>query len=106
MAKKPVTKPIEEAIQELPIVKFLEERSKLGFRTQVKNSKEDFEPLFRLVCDDPDPDKTDPVICTPYCTAQALTTLVQGFLYLNPIIGKVMHEAHKNATAPETEKSN
>ena len=98
-------KPIEEAIKELPIVEFLESRSKLGFRTQVKINKEDFEPLFRLVCDDTDPDKTDPVICTPYCTVQALTTLVQGFLYLNPILGQVMKKAHENAPAPEAKKA-
>lgn len=94
-------KSVEEAIKELPIVEFLESRTKVGFRTQVKNDKEDFEPLFRLVCDDSDPDKSDPVICTPYCTAQALSTLVQGFLYLSPIIGKVLHDAHKNAAPPQ-----
>lgn len=99
MAKK--TEKRKEEIKELPIVEFLESRSKVGFRTERKEDREDFEPLFRLICDDPNPDSEKPVICTPFCTAQALTTLVQGFLYLNPIIGKVLHEAHKNADSPE-----
>lgn len=103
MATKKKNLVVEEAIKELPIVLYLESRTKLGFKTQVKNNKEDFEPLFRLVCDNPDPDKTDPIICTPYCTAQALSTLVQGFLYLSPIIGNVLHEAHKNAPSNEGE---
>ena len=48
MAKKKINATVE-AIQELPIVKYLEDRAKCGFRTVVKNDQDYAEPLFRSI---------------------------------------------------------
>lgn len=91
---------VKQELQELPIVIDLESRCKLGLRTERRYDPADFEPTYSLVGDDPNPDATEPVRLTPFCTVQALTTLIQGALYFQPLLVKLSREVHKNAEAP------
>ncbi len=92
----------ENAIQRVPFepVDKLEEAAKVGFYCERKLDDSLLEPLVRLRCEDKDPDKED-VILTPWCAVSVLGAMIQGCLYLNPLILRCIKANQENAPAPE-----
>lgn len=92
----------QNAIQRVPFepVDKLEEAAKVGFYCERKLDDSLLEPLVRLCCEDKDPDKQD-LILTPWCAVSVLGAMIQGCLYLNPLILRCIKENQKNAPTPE-----
>lgn len=93
----------------LPIVDKLEELSKCGFYCESMEDPEILEPLVRL-CAEGKPavpeeniPEEEPVILTPWCTVSNLTIMLQGVLYLHPMVAKVIKDHNGNAPRPQGE---
>lgn len=81
-------------------VEKLESLAKVGFYCEQRQADDSMlEPLLRLCCESKDPDG-DSVILTPWCTSATLGAMVQGCMYLNPLILKCIKENQKNAETP------
>lgn len=91
----------------LPTVEKLEELSKCGFYCEAKEDKEVLEPLVRL-CAEGTPgvpeegiEEGEPIVLCPWSTVQSLTLMLQGVLYLHPMIMKVIKSHNGNADKPK-----
>ena len=81
----------------------LEKAAKVGFYCEARPADDTMlEPLLRLRCESKDPDK-EAAVLTPWCTSQTLGAMIQGCLYLNPLILRCIKENQSNAPAPEGE---
>lgn len=93
----------------LPIVDKLEELSKCGFYCESKEDPSVLEPLVRLCAEGKPaiPEENipeDPAIeLTPWCTVSNLTLMLQGVLYLHPMVAKVVKDHNGNASKPQGE---
>lgn len=84
-------------------VEQLESVAKCGFFTQQRPADESImEPMVRLCCEKKDP-LEEPYVLTPWCSTITLAGMVQGCMYLNPLIIRCIKENHSNAPVPESE---
>lgn len=92
---------------DLPIVKKLEEASKIGFFCEAIESEEYLEPHVRLRVEGlpavDDLPAEDDLVLTPWCSVSDLTLMLQGVLLLHPMILKVIKDRQKNAEPPKEE---
>ena len=87
-------------------VEQLENVAKCGFFTQQRPADYSImEPMVRLCCEQKDP-LAEPFILTPWCSTITLAGMVQGCMYLNPLIIRCIKENHSNAPAPENQEAN
>lgn len=107
MAKKVKKKEVEIKSVSLPIVDKLEEMSKCGFFVESKEDPEVLEPLVRL-CAEGKPAvpedgiaEEEPIILCPWSSVSSLTLMLQGALYLHPLLIKVIKDHNGNAEAPK-----
>lgn len=112
--KKPITTKVEnhenihveDVTTEPSRVKFgpvekLEDAAKVGFYCEARPLDDTLlEPMYRLCCESKDPDAA-PTILTPWCTAASLGAMVQGCMFLNPLIIRCIKENQKNADNPD-----
>lgn len=91
----------------LPIVDKLEENAKCGFYVEAKNDPEVLEPLVRLraegkpaVPEEGIEAEEDLILC-PWSTVSSLTLMLQGVMYLHPLVLKVVREHNGNAPKPQ-----
>ena len=79
----------------------LEEAAKVGFWCEKRPDDDQMlEPLVRLVAD-PKDGSAETIKLTPWCNVATLSQMVQGCLYLHPLLMKVIKEFQKNAENPE-----
>lgn len=99
MAKK--IKDVTDVIERvnLPSVDRLEELSKVGFFVERQQKADVLQPLYRLGCESKD-GLADPDYLTPWCCAYDLQTMIDGCLFLNPLIMKVIRDRQANAEKP------
>lgn len=93
----------ETTIKSIPFppVEALEKAAKVGFYCEKRDDDDSMlEDLVRLRCESKDPDQEDTIL-TPWCSAATLGAMVQGCLYLNPLIIKCIKDNQKNAPTPE-----
>lgn len=107
MSKKEKKMEVEVKKISLPIVDKLEEMSKCGFYVEEKSDPEVLEPLVRL-CAEGKPavpeegiEEEEPTILCPWSTVSSLTLMLQGALYLHPLLIKVIKDHNGNAVAPK-----
>lgn len=81
-------------------VKSLEDRAKVGFFCERKDDPKFLERQFRLCCESKD-GESDPSVLTPWCTANTLQTMIDGCLYLHPLIIATIKDRQANAPKPE-----
>lgn len=99
----------EIKVQRVPFqpVDMLEENAKVGFYTEERAQDDSImEPLVRLCCEpkdeDPDnPEANEPIVLTPWCSTVTLAGMVQGCMFLYPLIVKVIKEKQANAEKPQ-----
>lgn len=94
---------------DLPVVQKLEEASKCGFYAESLVDPEILEPLVRLkvegkpaVDEEGIPAEEDKVLI-PWCPVTVLTTILQGVMYVHPLIMKVIQDHNGNAPKPKDE---
>lgn len=102
MAKK--TDVLDSAAKEqikVPAVEKLEEISKVGFFAQVAEDPDHAHllPEVRLCCETEDLE--NPIILTPFMPINVLSDMIQGAIYLQPLLIKTIKERQKNAEAPQ-----
>lgn len=92
-----------ERIEFAPVVQ-LENAAKVGFFTEVRPADDSMlEPLYRLCCESKDGD-SPATILTPWCVGATLAAMVQGCMYLNPLLIQVIKDRQANAPKPEAER--
>lgn len=86
----------------LPIVQKLDELTMVGIYDEILEDKDYLEPLYRLRIESKDLDDVggDPILC-PWTSAQVLTNWIQGALFLQPLLLKVIRERQANAEPPK-----
>lgn len=100
-------KEIEIKVIKLPIVDQLEENAKCGFFVQAKEDPSCLEPLVRLACEgkpavpEEGIEEEEPTILCPWSTVSSLTLMLQGALYLHPLLMKVVKDHNGNAQKPK-----
>lgn len=86
---------------ELAAVKQLEEATKVGFYVELKSQDDSYlEQHVRLMCESKDGESDDTPL-TPWCSPDTLSTMVNGCLFLHPLLLKVIRDRQKNAENPE-----
>ena len=83
---------------ELKSVNTLEEVSKVGFACQAMESETLLHPLVRLVVENDT--ENDPTPATPFMPVEELDFLLNGALFLQPFLVKVIKERQADKPAP------
>lgn len=91
---------IEAVRVDFAAVKSLEDRAKVGFFCECKNDTNYLERQFRLCCESKD-GESEPSVLTPWCTANTLQTMIDGCLFLHPLIIATIKDRQSNAPKPE-----
>ena len=88
-------KPVEE----------LEKLAKVGFVCERVLVKEIMQPLYRLACEVNRGDDIDgmPVALTPWLSAESLSDMLQGVLFLQPLVLSYVKKYQKPAEEPKEE---
>lgn len=94
--------PVADAIEvvKLASIEKLEEVTKVGFFCERKQFPDILEMQYRLACESKDGD-SDPDYLTPFMTAQTLQTMIDGCLFLYPLLMKIIKDRQSNAEDPE-----
>lgn len=97
-------KPLQEKKENrvsLKAVEDLEKVSKVGFYAEMRDDQEPLlEPLVRLRCESKDGESEDTTL-TPWCTAANLSAMIQGCLYMHPLIISTIKDRQANAPKPQ-----
>lgn len=98
--KKQIEDAVPQRVSFKPI-EDLEKAAKVGFYCEGRQVDDSIlEPLFRLRCESKDGESEDSIL-TPWCTSQTLGAMVQGCLYLQPLLVATIQDRQKNADNPE-----
>lgn len=93
---------VVERVQFAPVEK-LEEISKVGFICERLVSSKILAPLFRLSVEKNRGEGIDeyPQPLTPFVSAETLSDMLSGVLFLQPLVVRTIKEYQKNAPDPE-----
>lgn len=88
----------------LAMVEKLEDASKIGFFCESKEDANYLAPSVRLAVEgapNQDGSHGDPVYLTPWCSVSDLSLMIQGVMFLHPLIIKIIKDRQANAPSPE-----
>lgn len=94
---------------DLPIVKKLEEASKVGFYVELNEDASLLEPMVRLCIEglpavpEEKLEAIPDVVLCPWTTVQTLTSMLQGVMLLHPVIIQAIKQRNGNAEKPKEE---
>lgn len=85
----------------LEAVEQLEKASRVGFYVELRSHEDEFlEEHVRLMCESKDGESPATPL-TPWVSPATLSTMVNGCLFLYPLIMQVIRDRQKNAKDPE-----